>query len=147
MDEDDLNAFRYPFFTDEKMEDIAIKCFLSHIFGSGGSSLISGLTHHLADAVKDDFPENVSTTIRKQFYVDDGGGDDQLDVAVELKSNLKKAMLREGFHLCKWKANHPALLEPEDGASQPSVGEKGQNPKYWGSRGIPLRMFFVSSWT
>ena len=32
-------------------------------------------------------------------------------------------MLRGGFHLCKWKANHPALLEPEDGASQPSVVE------------------------
>ena len=123
VDEDDLDAFRYPFFTNEKMEDIAIKRFLSYIFGSGASSLITGfVTRHLADALKDDFPENVSTTIRKQFYVDDGGGgDDQL--AVELKSNLKKAMLRGGFHLSKWKANHPALLEPEDGASQPSVVE------------------------
>ena len=101
VDEDDLDAFRYPFFTDEKMEDIAIKRFLIHILGSGASSLISGfVTRHLADAVKDDFPENISTTIRKQFY--GGGGDDQLDVAVELKSNLKKAMLRGVFHLCKW---------------------------------------------
>ena len=143
VDEDVLDAFRYPFFTDERMDEIAIKRFLSHIFGSGASSLISGfVTRHLADAVKDDFPENVSTTIRKQFYVDDGGGgDDQLDVAVELKSNLKKAMLRGGFHLCKWKANYPGLLEPEDYASQPSRVEN-KILKILGISWIPLKDVF-----
>ena len=66
------------------------------------------------------FPDNVPKTIEESLYVEDGhGAEDQFEEVVEfkLKGTQRKVMEIDGFLLCKWKVNHPALLEPETRAT------------------------------
>ena len=61
------------------------------------------------------FPANVPKTIEESFYVEDGHeAEDQFEKVVEFKQKgtKRKVMKSDGVPLCKWKVNHPALLEP-----------------------------------
>ena len=85
--------------------------FLSHVFGSGASSIVTSyvLRHH-AHVIKDRYPHKVFDMIFSRFYVDDGsGGAPSVEEALLLKENLEKAMNEGGFDLSKWKSNHPAI--------------------------------------
>ena len=115
VDPRDVNAFRYLWFSDESMKKAVMMRFLSHVFGSGASSIVTSyvLRHH-AYAIKDKYPPNVHEMILSRFYVDDGsGGASTVDEALELKRNLISAMREGGFELGKWKSNSPALTEGE----------------------------------
>ena len=122
---DDADAFRYPWFADESLKEAKMMRFLSHVFGSVASSATTSYAlRHLAETVKDDYPEDVHDSIRKRFYVDDGmGGADNEEKLRRLKDNLIEAMKRGGFELCKFKSNHPTLME-DDPNKEVKIGEK-----------------------
>ena len=126
VDPRDVDVFRYLWFADAKMEKAVMMRFLSHVFGSGASSIVTSyvLRHH-AHVIKDRYPPNVFEMIFSNFYVDDGsGGASSVEEALLLKENLIKAMDEGGFPLAKWKSNHPALT---DGEAQPEVKLRDRN--------------------
>ena len=75
VDPRDVDAFRYLWFADERMEKSVMMRFLSHVFGSGASSIVTSyvLRHH-AHVIRDRYPQNVFEMIYSNFYVDDGSG-------------------------------------------------------------------------
>ena len=56
VDERDVDAFRFPWFADEDMEFARMMAFLSHVFGSAASSIVTAyvLRYH-AEKIKPDF--------------------------------------------------------------------------------------------
>ena len=122
---DDADAFRYPWFADEKLKEAVMMRFQSHVFGSAASSATTSYAlRHLAETVKDDYPLNVHDMIRKRFYVDDGmGGASSKEELRELRDNVVDAMKRGGFELCKFKSNLPELME-SDPKKEVKLGEK-----------------------
>ena len=125
VDPRDVDAFRYLWFTDRSMNEVVTMRFLSHVFGSGASSVITSyvLRHH-AHAIKEKYPPNVFDMILSHFYVDDGsGGAATVDEALQLKQNLIDAMREGGFELSKWKSNHPAITEDQ---SDVKIRDKGK---------------------
>ena len=122
---EDADAFRYPWFADEKLEEAIMMRFKSHVFGSVASSATTSYAlRHLAETVKDDYPPDVHDMMRNRFYVDDGmgGADDEANL-IRLKENVVEAMKRGGFELCKFKSNHPAIMEA-DPKKEVKIGEK-----------------------
>ena len=122
---DDADAFRYPWFADERLEEAVMMRFHSHVFGSVASSITTTYAlRHLAESVKDSYPPNVYDMIRKRFYVDDGmGGADNEEDLRHLKENVTEAMKKGGFELCKFKSNLPTLMET-DPNKEIKIGEK-----------------------
>ena len=115
IDERDLDVFRYFWFADESMQQAVLYRFLSHVFGSGASSVVTCyvLRHH-AETIKHLFPDNVYQMIRHAFYVDDGsGGANDVQSALELKENVKKALDLGGFSLGKWQSNAKEITDGE----------------------------------
>ncbi|XP_062557044.1 uncharacterized protein LOC134221893 [Armigeres subalbatus] len=67
--------------------------------------------NQLADDESDAFPK-ASAAVKKSFYIDNIlTGANTLDEAVSLQKDLIALLLRGGFGLHKWCANHPRLLE------------------------------------
>ncbi|XP_062556599.1 uncharacterized protein LOC134221424 [Armigeres subalbatus] len=67
--------------------------------------------NQLAGDESDAFPK-ASAAVKKSFYIDDIlTGANTLDEAVSLQKDLIALLLRGGFDLHKWCANHPRLLE------------------------------------
>jgi hypothetical protein len=78
--------------------------------------LATRVLQQLADDEADNFPVAAQAT-RTDFYVDDFlSGADNIPDALKLQSQLIQLLLRGGFHLHKWCANVPELLQqiPED---------------------------------
>ena len=125
VDERDSDVFRYFWFADEKMDQAVLYRFLSHVFGAGASSVVTCyvLRHH-AETIKELFPDNVYQMIRHSFYVDDGsGGANDVETALELKENLKKAFDLGGFSLGKWQSNAPEITDGENKDQIVKIGE------------------------
>ena len=95
------------------MREIVVKRFLSHVFGSGASSCVTSYTtRHLAERIRNLYPDNVYDAIRKRLYVDDGhGGGSELGEALELKKNLIEGMAKGGFLLSEGERGHNKYIK------------------------------------
>ena len=83
--------------------------FLSHVFGSAASSIVTSyvLRHH-AERIKPDFSEAVYDWIRNRFYVDDGtGGANTAEELIELSNGVIRAMRLGGFELTSSSPTYP----------------------------------------
>ena len=126
VDPRDVDAFRFPWFNDESLSSARMMAFLSHVFGSAASSIVTAyvLRFH-AERIKPDFPPAVYDWIRNRFYVDDGtGGANTAEELIELSNGVIEAMKLGGFQLTKFKSNLPELMEG-DASEAVKLGASG----------------------
>ena len=147
VDPDDVDAFRFPWFADENLKQAIIATFLSHVFGSGASAVVTAYTlRHHAERLRHRVTEAVYDMIRNRYYVDDGtGGANTPRELLELSAGVKAAMEEGGFELCKFKSNLPEAMEG-DGSKEVKLGEvKGEeeSTKVLGVSWIPTADVFT----
>ena len=129
---EDIPSFRFFWFQDEEMTQIAAYEMVVHIFGATSSPAVATwvLRHH-AKRIKDRVRPETVTAINKGLYVDDlMVSFPSTEIAREIREELQSSMLEGGFNLCKWKSTHKGVLSQEDDEAAAQVEEKQwEDPK------------------
>ena len=115
--EEDIAAFRFLFFKDERMQEIMEIESLVHIFGASSSPPVANFTlKHHAERMRAKYGDEVYFLILLAFYVDDFlSSFPSVEKAREMRQKLTAALAEGGFDLTKWASSHPeALLDEVD---------------------------------
>lgn len=130
MDERDRSMFRFFWWSDEQMQDVIVLEANVHMFGLASSPTVAAYTlKRIGKDAVGRYPENVSTTLDRKFYVDDlMTSVPTIEESRQLKADLKAVLAEAGMNLCKFRSNVPELddtiqVTPPD--TQPEVAGRG----------------------
>ena len=124
--EDDNAAFRFFWYKDKELTQMALYEMLVHVFGATSSPAVSTFVlRYLGEMLRGKVSPEVVWAILFAFYVDDLLiSFPDVETAKRIQKELHKALLDHGFELCKFKSTHRGVLDEKDEEAAGEIQEK-----------------------